>query len=687
MKFVLYVISLFACLSGSLSLSAFADQPLPPIRIALDRAWHPLSYLDDENQPQGVLIDYWRLIARQLHRNIEFKLVDWQQSLDMVRDGQADVHGGLFESEARQSYLKFSSDLIPLSTRLFVSAKLNARSFSDLGNVQVGITRGGYEVEYVRKHFPDIHLKKFSNNAELVSAAVNGEVLAFVADYPVGMFYLHRYGSPELFSVVYTLYTKQLKTAVPLSDSTLLGQINTALAGISKDDRENVTQKWMRTETVVPSWLISSLIITALLIFLLSGFTYTVLLRIQVRNKTRQLQQEVDESVRLRNQNLDLVAELRKQKDEAEQANIAKSKFLAAASHDLRQPLHALALFTSILDESIQYPGVRKVVEQIRGSVEALQSLFNALLDISRLEAGVLKAEKLVFDLQCTLDKLANDFNPQAQEKDLVIEWPQCAETVYSDPTLLEQILRNYLSNALRYTETGLIRIECVEKSAGHITIRVVDTGVGIPEEEQRDIFREFHQLGNPQRDRSKGLGLGLAIVQRTAELLQHPIGLESRQGQGSCFYVTVERAIHSESHQFSEDESTVTRMEARACHVMVIDDEINVLEGTQTLLELWGCQVTAATRLHELLGQLDGLPQPQAIIADYRLQDGQTGLDAIKAIQTHYQSDIPALIVTGDTAADRLREVNNSGHQILHKPVAPARLRAFLNYIQRTTP
>ena len=213
------------------------------------------------------------------------------------------------------------------------------------------------------------------------------------------------------------------------------------------------------------------------------------------------------DSLKLRFENLDLVEQLREQKKEAERANKAKSKFLAAASHDLRQPLHALTLFTSVLDESIKYPTVRRVVDQIKSSVDALQNLFHALLDVSQLDAGVMKVEKTYFYLAPLFEMLANDFGSQASTKGLRINWPDCSYAVHTDQALFEQILRNYISNAISYTETGEITISCIADDE-MISIHVIDTGTGIADEDQQAIFGEFYQLSNPERDRSKGLGL-----------------------------------------------------------------------------------------------------------------------------------------------------------------------------------
>ena len=394
----------------------------------------------------------------------------------------------------------------------------------------------------------------------------------------------------------------------------------------------------------------------------------------------------VTQSLRLRFENIDLVAQLRKQKNEADQTNIAKSKFLAAASHDLRQPLHALTLFTSVLDESIQYPKVRKVVDQIKSSVEALKNLFNALLDISRLDSGVMQVEKSDFLLQPLLEKLANDFNPQAHEKGLSIHWPICPYATHTDQNLLEQILRNYISNAIRYTDSGEIKTTCAVNES-KITISVIDTGRGIAEEEQRIIFEEFHQLNNPERDRGKGLGLGLAIVQRTSNLLGHSIGVESQPGMGSTFSISVDQATMTETANVTTAKVEADIEPAHKPLVIVIDDEASVREGTQSLLELWNYAVIAAADQNEVIDRLRQQDRiPDGIIADFRLRENHTGIEAIRAIRAihaEYHRDIPALIVTGDIAPERLREVTDSGFQMLHKPVAPAKLRAFLRHVQ----
>ncbi|MCF6261920.1 MAG: hybrid sensor histidine kinase/response regulator [Gammaproteobacteria bacterium] len=398
----------------------------------------------------------------------------------------------------------------------------------------------------------------------------------------------------------------------------------------------------------------------------------------------RNINRSLVETLKLRFENLQLVHELSFQKEEAEQANIAKSKFLAAASHDLRQPLHALLLFTSVLDESIKYPRVRKVVDQIRASVDALQSLFNALLDISRLEAGVLVAETSHFNLQPMFEKLANDYSLAAGEKGLALEFKACKHAVYSDPALLEQIMRNFVANAIRYTNKGMITISCADLCE-FVRIDVMDTGVGIPEDKQQAIFTEFYQLGNPQRDRSKGLGLGLAIVERIARLLKHSVTVHSRPGEGSTFSIIVDKGDVAVIHDRTIQAVATQHAAIEHLTIVVVDDELSIREGMQSLLETWGCQIIATVTLNEAIDDLAKHHlTPDGIIADYRLGGEQTGIHVIQQLHAEYGEHLPALIVTGDIEADRLREVSESGFQLLHKPVAPSRLRAFVNNVMK---
>jgi len=402
-----------------------------------------------------------------------------------------------------------------------------------------------------------------------------------------------------------------------------------------------------------------------------------------------------NDSLLMRYENNDLIEQLHAQKIEADNANSAKSKFLAAASHDLRQPLYSLSLFTSVLDEMTDDPKVNKVVGQINASVDSLKSLFDALLDISQLDAGIMNVEKSHFNLQSIFNKLQNDFDPQAAEKGLVLNWSNGTYAVMSEPRLLEQILRNYLANALRYTQQGSISIEC-ELNNNKIIIQVIDTGIGIATNEYEHIFSEFYQLSNSERDRKKGLGLGLSIVQRSADLLGHRIGLKSKLGEGSNFSVTLDLAennpeisqqsslrINSQS-SFQVKQPQNNKVSDNSLLIVVVDDEKSIRDGLCQLLEIWEYDVVAASNGQKAVEKLQQKNKaPDVIISDFRLRDNETGINVIDTIHQAYHADIPALIVTGDIEKNRLIEMNSRNFDVLYKPVPPLKLREFLNQLE----
>jgi signal transduction histidine kinase len=390
-------------------------------------------------------------------------------------------------------------------------------------------------------------------------------------------------------------------------------------------------------------------------------------------------------TIALRFENLDLVDQLRHEKQVAEQANIAKSKFLAAASHDLRQPVHALTLFTAVLSERARDTDMRGLVDRIQQCVAALESLFQSLLDISRMDAGVLETKTVDFRAAPLVERLHAEYAPQAEAAGLRM-LKHCGElTARSDPALVERILRNLIANAIRYTDAGEIVIQCTAVDAG-ITMEVRDTGIGIPEDQHERVFQEFVQIGNPERDRSKGLGLGLSIVRRLAGLLGTRVELRSVPGVGSSFRFAVPAGDPDASIDTAEMPALPSSVLARAL-IAVVDDEADVRDGMRMLLESWGCRVIAAEDSASLLAALDkGGVKPDIVVADFRLREGYTGLAAIHHIESHYGVSIPGVIITGDTAPERLSEARSSGHLLLHKPVQPANLRALLQNLLRTS-
>jgi two-component system, sensor histidine kinase len=391
----------------------------------------------------------------------------------------------------------------------------------------------------------------------------------------------------------------------------------------------------------------------------------------------------IDESIKLRFENLGLIGELREQKDAAEDANIAKSRFLAAASHDLRQPLHALGLFVQALQETPLAARERQVIGNIRRSVDAMEELFNSLLDISRLDAGVVQPHITTIPLASAFDRVRFEYAQIARQKHLSLRVVKTSLFVQSDSSLLVRLIRNLLSNAVRYTDTGGVVLGCRRKG-NEVRIEVWDTGKGIPADRHDEIFHEFYQLDNPERDRRKGLGLGLAIVKRLAKLLNYRLALRSVMGKGSMFSITLPRGA-PEGYAPANSSPEAAGFDLSHALVLVIDDEPAVQEGMAALLRKWKCDVLTAGSGAEMMGELVAVQRlPDLIVSDYRLRGTENGVQVVEMLRSEFNVDIPALLVTGDTAPDHLRDAEASGLPILHKPLNPARLRTLIANLLR---
>ncbi len=379
-----------------------------------------------------------------------------------------------------------------------------------------------------------------------------------------------------------------------------------------------------------------------------------------------------------------MALDLQRQKDVAErereiavEANRAKSSFLAAASHDLRQPIHALGLFVGALRGVPMAPEGRRIIQQIEASTAAMDGLFSALLDISKLDAGVVAVERRAVPIGPVLERLCQDHREEAKAKGVWLVSKRCSAIVWTDPVLIERVLRNLVSNAVRYTDRGRIVIGARRRGA-MVAVQVIDTGRGIPLDEQKRVFQEYYQLGNPHRDSTKGLGLGLAIVRRLTSLLDCGLTLHSEPGRGSRFEVTIPLAEHQSP--VGEPEPAIASVSPAKGLVVVIDDEPAVRDATLSLLTRWGYDVVAVGGGDEAILRLSADAAKLALIlCDYRLRDGENGLVVIERIRAEYNETIPAILITGDTAPDRLAEAKASGLLLLHKPVSNSKLRAAI--------
>ena len=371
--------------------------------------------------------------------------------------------------------------------------------------------------------------------------------------------------------------------------------------------------------------------------------------------------------------------ELREKKDEAETATLAKSRFLAAASHDLRQPTHALGMFVARLAQLPHDAETRHLISHLEASVRAMQDLLDALLDISRLDAEAVPVHVRAFPMAELLEPLRSSLAPVAAEKGLRLRVRASTAWVHTDATLLNRILLNLVSNALRYTHQGGVLLACRSCRGGsHLRIEVWDSGIGIASEHQENIFKEFFQIANPERDRSKGLGLGLNIVDRTAKLLGCPLHMQSLPGRGTRFSIEVPMAPPGRL-QDTRGAELMPSGELRGVNILVIEDDQASAQALAGLLTSWGCRVETVEDVQAALAMLSGGFVPQVVLSDYRLRHGETGIDTLARLHQTLGRKVPACLMSGDTDPVLIQMCREIALPLLHKPVRPAKLRALL--------
>ncbi|MEQ1803746.1 MAG: ATP-binding protein [Burkholderiaceae bacterium] len=371
----------------------------------------------------------------------------------------------------------------------------------------------------------------------------------------------------------------------------------------------------------------------------------------------------------------------------AEIANRAKTQFFAAASHDLRQPLHAMGLFAQALRERTRDSDVAPLVNSINESVNALEGLFTELLDITRIDSGAIEVNPRDFRMADMLHRLRLHFEAGAFEKGLALRLRGAARIVHADPLLVERIVRNLLANAIRYTEDGTVLVGC-RRRGDKVQLQVWDTGCGIAPDEQLRIFEEFYQVrdpAGPAAGQRKGLGLGLAIAKRLAALIGAPLTLRSWPGRGTVFMLELPAGRVPSADVEAQTSSPVLQLTLQSRHIVVVDDDARVLAGLEALLTGWGAQLRAFDRVQDCEAWARDCaasePAPDLAIVDYRVEDGRDGVQALQALRARFGSGLPAIMVSGSTMSDvdELAQVHN--FHLLLKPVLPNKLRALIAF------
>ena len=372
---------------------------------------------------------------------------------------------------------------------------------------------------------------------------------------------------------------------------------------------------------------------------------------------------------------------LQNAKFDAERANKAKSVFLASASHDLRQPLNAMQMYIAALQSKVKDKEILRIIEDINSVSISTARLLNALLDVSELEVGAIKPRHEIFSVNNILISIFQSFLPLAKDKELDFRIVPSSLYVRSDPALLERILGNFMSNAIRYTNKGSVLIGC-RKRGDKVVIEVWDTGCGISDDQMSLIYEDFYQIENKERDRGKGLGLGLALAKRLADSLEHTIDSKSSLGSGSCFSVSVDLAENKADKNQSEIFMNI--MNLSGINILLVEDDIDVLKATKQLLESWGCKVKTARNKDEVMNLIKENPydNPDIILADNRLPGDSSGIDITYLIQEKLQASIPCVIMTGDVERNHVQSIIDQGFPVLLKPIQPAKFRAMLSHL-----
>ncbi|APW42399.1 ATP-binding protein [Rhodoferax saidenbachensis] len=378
--------------------------------------------------------------------------------------------------------------------------------------------------------------------------------------------------------------------------------------------------------------------------------------------------------------------ELRLKKEEAENATLAKSRFLAAASHDLRQPTHALGMFVARLEQLTLDAQTRELVGNLQASVQSMQDLLDGLLDLSRLESGAVQVQLARISIGSLFNGLQAALAPIAADKNLRLHIRPSDAWAHTDAILLQRIVMNLAQNALRYTEAGTVLISCRRVDAGqNLRIEVWDSGIGISPEHQTEIFKEFYQVGNSARGRAYGLGLGLNIVERSAQLLGHTVCIRSGLGCGTRISVTLPMAEPPDTMTTVLPE-VIAVQDNRGLRVLVLEDDDFAREAVQELLATWGYGVRAVASVGQAMDLVREGFVPDIIVSDYRLGDGENGLMAIHGLRALAQSEIPACLMSGDTDGVLMQAAKDANLTLLHKPVRPAKLRSLLRRLAPLT-
>jgi len=642
----------------------------PVIRVAADPDYPPFQFTDDTGQSVGIANDYLAIIGQRL--GIRFAYVqpdNWAQALALVKARKADMVAVATQTPERLQYMRFTTPYVEFPDVIITRSSSDSVSLEQLHGQQLATVEGFGINAFLRREHPQIQLHMAPTVKTLLTRISTGEVGAGVLNLATTTHAIQKWQITNLHISGQTTFSYKLALATRQDWPMLHRLLQKSINSIGKQERQSINQRWIAIQTSV--WQPTrEQILAFVIVLIVTGFVITLVWN-------RQLRKKVD----LRTSDLKRAEEAAKAaRESAEQANRTKTDFLAAASHDLRQPLHAMGLQIEQLKASLQDQQTTETLAQLSSSQLALSDILNALLDISHLDSGTLKPNYTVFPLARLFTQLKYDFTPLARERGIALRFHASCAWVYSDAALLHRIIANLVDNAIKQSRAPGVLIGA--RRRGELwRIEVWDCGPGIPVEQQQLIFDKFVQLNNPGRDRRKGLGLGLSIVQRLCQLLGHSLDLVSRSGRGTCFRLEVATASPLPQKGNKPLRYEQSGYSLQGAMILVVDDDPEVLTASRKLLTTWQCAVLCAGSLKEAVAMIAD-EEVDVILADYRLADGHTGFEVIETLNRKMGRQCKALIITGNVDPGELEKLRKSRYPVLSKPVSPATLRTTLHQL-----
>ena len=650
------------------------------LKVCIDPKWMPFEEVNENGKHVGISADYYHLFEKRIGIPIDlFATRTWKETIASVKNRRCDLISLAKPTDKRRKFLDFTTPFLTFPTAIVTHKEDDyIGTIADNLDKTLAIVQGYSNIRSLKNEYPTIKIIEVKNRLEGLKKVQNKEVFSFLENELIAAYVLQTENLTDL-KIAYKLPAVSGLSIATRNDEPLLGQIfEKAIQSLSEADYQRINNKWIavQVEEVTDYTLVYQIIAFVFLIGSIFGFFFYKLR--SANFKLNIAKKEAEE----------LVLELVATKTQLEQKNLmlakadkSKTIFLAAASHDLRQPLHAISLFMEALSNSIkgdQKEGTTNslsLLDRLKKSVSGLQGLINSLLDISKLDAGTIELNIETFPIQEILADIFEQTTIIADEKGVIVRSVDSSSTVVCDKILLLQILENLTSNAVKYTENGKILIGCRHENNA-LRIEVWDTGEGIPVENLDNIFDEFLQLNNPERKREKGLGLGLSIVSKAAKLLDTEIKVRSIVGKGSVFSVVIPTTDYDPQDDSLDPKKTnVTFVEGKTSFLVVEDDK-DILEATILLLKGWGYNAIGALDGEQALKLIQEGGKPDFLILDYNLPNNRNGIEIYKEIVKFFDKTIPSMIITGTNDITVHNEIKNNGLLRLSKPVDARELR-----------